>query len=113
MNYHPMCQDKGCVLYEMLIIVYEFQLISHHPPQCHKNHVEETFHTQYTAYQKHLCHRCDAPTSPPLIRDFSLWICFCGNHFFRVLPCTLYGKNKVIIVLFYECWLHSTKFKQI
>ena len=66
-----MCQVKGCVLYEMLIIVYEFQLISHPQPQRHKNHAAETSHTQYTAYRKHLYHRCDAPTSPPLIRDFS------------------------------------------
>ena len=25
----------------------------------------------------------------------------------------LYRKNKIIVVLFYECWLHSTKFKQV
>lgn len=38
--------------------------------------------------------------------------------FAKIVPstlhtCRLYGKNKVIIVLFYECWLHSTKFKQV
>ena len=25
----------------------------------------ETSHTQYTAYQKHPCHRCGAPINPP------------------------------------------------
>ena len=41
-------------------------------PQRHKNHAVETFHTQYTAYQKHPCHRCGAPTNPPPIQDSSL-----------------------------------------
>ena len=63
-------------------IVSLLDFISLH--QLHKNHAAGTFHTQYTAYQKHQCHRCDAPTSPPLIRDFSLWTCFCENHCDRV-----------------------------
>ena len=46
-------------------------------------------------------------------------ILFCGLVFAKAVsstfppPCTLYGKNKIIVVLFYECWLHSTKFKQV
>ena len=45
-------------------------------------------------------------------------ILLCGLVFAKAVsstfpPCTLYGKNKIIVVLFYECWLHSTKFKQI
>ena len=87
-------------------------LLQHSHP--HKNHAAGTSHTQYTTYRKHLCHRCDAPTSPPLIRDFSLWTCFFAETVSSTLhTCRLYGKNKVIIVLFYECWLHSTKFKQV
>ena len=49
-------------------------------PQRHKNHAAETSHTQYTAYRKHQCHQYDAPTSPPLILDFSQWTCFCESH---------------------------------
>ena len=63
-------------------IVSLLDFISLH--QLHKNHAAGTFHTQYTAYQKHQCHRCNAPTSPPLIRDFSLWTCFCESHCDRV-----------------------------
>ena len=45
-------------------------------------------------------------------------ILLCGLVFAKAVsstfsPCTLYGKNKIIVVLFYECWLHSTKFKQV
>ena len=49
----------------------------HHQQIPHKNHAVETFHIRYIAYQTHQCHRCDAPTSPPLIRDFSLCTYFC------------------------------------
>ena len=70
------------------------KFISHLPQIPHKNHAAETFHTQYTAYRKHQCHRCDAPTSPPLIRDFSLWTCFCGNRFFHALHLPIVWQEK-------------------
>ena len=59
------------------------KFISHLPQIPHKNHAAETFHAQYTACQKHLCHRYDAPTSPPLILGSSQSTCFCGSHFFH------------------------------
>ena len=99
-----MCQEKGCVLYEMLIIVYEFQLISHHPPQRHKNHDAATSHTQYSAYQKHPCHRCGAPTNPSPIQDSSLLICSYGNHATTFHASRLHRKNQVIIILAVEVW---------
>lgn len=34
--------------------------ITLYPPQRHKNHAVKTSHTQYTASQKHPCHRCSA-----------------------------------------------------
>ena len=35
------------------IFTKNVHFIVHHQPQRHKNHAAETFHTQYTAYQKH------------------------------------------------------------
>ncbi len=45
-------------------------------------------------------------------------IFLCGLVFAKAIAtafhtCRLNGKNKIVIVLFYECWLHSTKFKQV
>ena len=75
-------KQEGSHILTRIVSLLDF--ISLHQLQLHKNHAAGTFHTQYTAYQKHLCHRCDAPTSPPLIRDFSLWTCFCESHCDRV-----------------------------
>ena len=57
---------------------------------------------QYTAYQKHLCHRYDAPANPPQIQDFSLWTCFAKTISTAFHTCRLYGKNKIVIVLAVE-----------
>ena len=57
---------------------------------------------QYTAYQKHLCHRSDAPANPPQIQDFSLWTCFAKTISTAFHTCRLYGKNKIVIVLAVE-----------
>ncbi len=65
-------------------IVSLLDFISLH--QLHKNHAAGTFHTQCTAYRKHLCHRCDAPTNPPLTLDYSLWTFFCESRFFHAPP---------------------------
>ena len=75
-------KQEGSHILTRIVSLLDF--ISLHQLQLHKNHAAGTFHTQYTAYQKHQCHRCDAPTSPPLIRDFSLWTCFCESHCDRV-----------------------------
>ena len=64
--------------FELLLQRYIFILLR--PPKNHKNHVEGTFRTQYTAYRTHQFRLFGAEASLLLIQDSSRLTCSCGSH---------------------------------